>query len=145
MTESVTIKGYLNIKLYDENMNIKEERNIQNLVVTVGKTYFASRAIANTTSIMSHMAVGSQNTAPVVSETTLGSELGRVTLDSTNATANSIAYVATFPAGTGTGTLTEAGIFNNVTSGTMLCRTQFNPINKSSTDAIVITWNVVVN
>jgi hypothetical protein len=91
------------------------------------------------------MAVGSQNTAPVVGETALGSELGRVVLDSTNVTGNSISYVATFPAGTGTGALTEAGIFNAGTSGTLLCRTQFNAINKSSTDAIVITWNVIIN
>lgn len=143
--EEVKVKGNLSIDLIDQNQNIIDSRKINNLVVTVGKNYLASRATSNSSAIMSHMAVGSQNTAPVVGETALGSELGRVVLDSTNVTGNSISYVATFPAGTGTGALTEAGIFNAGTSGTLLCRTQFNAINKSPTDAIVITWNVIIN
>jgi hypothetical protein len=52
---------------------------------------------------MSHMAVGSSNTSATTSQTALGTELGRVVLDSTSRAANTVTYVATFPAGTGTG------------------------------------------
>ena len=55
------------------------------------------------------------------------------------------AYVATFPAGTGTGAITEAGILNASSSGTLLCRTVFSVINKGAADTLGITWTVTVN
>ncbi len=90
---------------------------------------------------MSHMAVGSSNVVPLESQTALGTELGRVALDSSLATSNTIAYVATFPAGVGTGTLREVGIFNSNSSGTMMNKAQIN-ITKDVSDTIVITWNL---
>lgn len=145
MLDSVKAKGKLKVELFDENKQLKDKREIDNLVVTTGKDYIATRMVANTAVIMSHMAVGSQNTAPVIAETELGAELGRVNLDSASATDNVVSYIATFPAGTGTGSLTEAGIFNDSANGDMLCRTQFNEINKSVSDAIVITWTININ
>jgi hypothetical protein len=56
-----------------------------------------------------------------------------------------VTYVATFPAGTGTGAVTEAGIFNASSSGTMLCRTVFPVVNKQSGDSMTITWTVTVS
>lgn len=145
MQDNIKVKGSLKIVHLNEQNQIKDVREIPNLVVTVGKGYIANRMTSNATVIMSHMAAGSQNTAPVASETALGSELGRVALDSTTANANTVSYVATFPAGTATGSLTEAGVFNDATTGDMLCRTQFNEINKSASDAIVITWTININ
>lgn len=143
-TDSVKIKGRLQILVLDENNQVKDSREIDNLVVAAGKQVIAARLAGNTIAIPSHMAVGTSNTAALVSQTELGTEIGRVALDSTTRTGNTIGYVATFPAGTGTGTLTEAGIFNSDTSGNMLCRTNFNDVNKSAGDTIVITWNVTI-
>jgi hypothetical protein len=56
-----------------------------------------------------------------------------------------VAYVATFPAGTGTGAVTEAGLFNASSAGTLLCRTVFSVINKGAADTLGITWTVTVN
>ena len=144
MQDYISAKGDLKVVLLDSNGKQKDLREINNLVVTVGKNHIASRLAANTAAVMSHMAVGSTNTSPVATQTTLGSELARVALDSTSVTNATATYTATFPAGTGTGTLTEAGIFNASSSGTMLCRTQFNEVNKDAADTIVITWNVTV-
>ena len=55
-----------------------------------------------TASAMSHMAIGTGSTAAAAGNTALGSEAGRVALTSTTVTANAVAYVATFGAGTGT-------------------------------------------
>jgi hypothetical protein len=52
--------------------------------------------------------------------------------------------VATFGAGVATGAITEAGVFNALTAGTMLCRTVFSVINKGALDTLVITWKVTV-
>lgn len=143
-TESINVKGNLEVILLDENGLQKDYRQVKNLVVAVGKDVIASRLVGNSLAIMSHMAVGSSNTAATTSQTALGTELGRVALDSTTRAANTITYVATFPAGTGTGALTEAGILNAASTGNMLCRTVFGIVTKTSSDTVIITWNVTV-
>lgn len=143
-TESVKVKGKLEIVLLDETGVQKDYRNVDNLVVAVGKDVIASRLVGNSLPIFSHMAVGSSATSAATSQTALGGELGRVTLDSTSRSSNTITYVATFGAGTGTGSLAEAGIFNAVATGNMLCRTTFSTVTKAAGDTIVITWNVTV-
>ena len=143
-TESVSIKGNLEVILLDEKGIQKDYRKIDNLVVAVGKQVIAARLIGNTIAIPSHMALGTDNTAAATSQTALGGELGRVVLDSTARTTNVLTYVATFPAGTATGALTEAAILNAASTGNMLCRTTFSTVNKAIGDTIVITWNVTV-
>ena len=143
-TESVKVKGNLEVVLLDETGSQKDYRKVDNLVVAVGKDVIASRLVGNTLAVMSHMGVGAGSTAAATSQTALGSELGRVALDSTGRSSNTITYTATFAAGTGTGTLQEAGIFNDGTTGNMLCRTVFSPVSKAAGDTIVITWNVTV-
>jgi len=54
-------------------------------------------------------------------------------------------YVATFGAGTGTGAVTEAGLFNAASGGTMLCRTVFPVVNKQSGDSMTVSWVVTVS
>jgi len=60
-------------------------------------------------------------------------------------TDNAIEYVGDFPAGTGTGAIVEAGVFNAASSGTMLCRTIFSVVNKGSDDTLKITWTITVS
>jgi len=40
--------------------------------------------------------------------------------------------------------LTEAGILNSVTGGTLLCRTVFAAVNKGANDTLQITWTVSI-
>jgi len=143
-TESVNIKGSLEVILLDVNGIQKDYRKVENLVVAVGKQVIAARLLGNTLAVMSHMAVGSDSTAAATGQTALGGELGRVTLDSSARVSNVNTYIATFPAGTGTGALTEAAILNASSTGNMLCRTTFSTVNKASGDTVVITWNVTV-
>jgi hypothetical protein len=91
------------------------------------------------------MAVGAGTTAANAADTALGSQLGIVTLSSGTATGAVATYVASFPAGTGTGAVTEAGVFNASTSGTLLCRTVFSVVNKGSLDAMTITWAITIS
>ena len=143
-TESVSLKGNLEVILLDQNGNQKDYRKIENVVVAVGKQIIAARLVGNTIAIPSHMAVGTDSTAAATGQTALGGELGRVVLDSTTRVSNVLTYVATFPAGTGTGALAEAAILNAASTGNMLCRTTFSVVNKAIGDSIVITWNVTV-
>lgn len=145
--DTFTPTGELEIVLRDSQGNIKETRKAKNLVVASGKTYLASRAVSGSAAaIMSHMAIGTATATPVSTDTTLGTEAGRVTLASASNSANAITYTATFPAGTGTGAITEAGVFNAASAPqTMLCRTTFPVVNKAAGDSIAVTWVVTIS
>ncbi len=138
-------KGVLNIVLRDESGAVKEDVTVENLVVDTGLAYIASRMQGTSQTVMSHMAVGSGTTNPAAGDTALESQLGRVALTTTTVTDNAVEYVATFGAGTGTGAVTEAGIFNASSGGTMLCRTEFAVINKGASDSMTITWTVTIS
>jgi hypothetical protein len=143
--DKIKVKGDVSIIVYDENMNVKEERFIPNLVVSSGTAWIASMCNAAGT-VMDAIAIGTGTTAAAVTQTALVSENGRANLTSTTVSANVITYVATFGPGVGTGAVTEAGIFNSQTanSGTMLNRTTFSVINKGSSDTITISWSVTI-
>ena len=142
--ETVKATGALQIKLYGPDGKLKQEQNVKNLVVTSGKGYIAGRMVGTPTA-MSHMAIGSGTADPAVGDTTLGTELGRVSLTSSAASGAVVTYIASFGAGTGTGAVTEAGIFNAGSAGTMLCRTEFAVVNKGADDSLSITWTVTVS
>tara|TARA_R100000231_G_scaffold134548_2_gene108184 strand:- start:1904 stop:2344 length:441 start_codon:yes stop_codon:yes gene_type:complete len=145
INDTVKMKGELRLTLTNPTGNITQEVVVPNLVVTTGKNYIASRIKDASATAMSHMAIGTGSTAAAAGNTALGSEAGRVALTSTTVTNNAVAYVATFPAGTGTGAITEAGILNASSSGTLLCRTVFSVINKGAADTLGITWTVTVS
>jgi len=143
--DSIKMTGELRITVTNPEGTITQETVVPNLVVTSGKDFIAERMKDATTTAMSHMAIGTGTTAAAAGDTALGTEAGRVALTSTTVTANAVAYVATFGAGTGTGAITEAGLFNASSGGDMLCRTVFSVINKGAADTLGITWTVTVN
>lgn len=145
--EKLKATGMVHIIQKDSFGKIIKEFETPNLVVTTGKNYIAEKMVATTNSpvSMTHMAIGTDTTTPAVGDTALGTQTGRVSLSASSVTDNAITYTATFPAGTGDGAITEAGIFNASSGGTMLCRTTFPVVNKASGDTIAITWVVTVS
>lgn len=146
--EKIKATGLVKFELFDENGQLKEQQE-KNLVVDSGLAYIASRMVGVANNVMSHMAVGTGATAAADANTTLGTESARVALDSTTivtttVTNDSVQYVATFNPGTATAAITEAGLFNAASAGTMLCRTVFSVINKGALDTLKITWKVTV-
>jgi hypothetical protein len=147
LKDALKLKGRVGIVLKDKDGNIKETRDIDNLVVDAGLDFIAARML--TTGIpdeMSHMALGSDNTAAAANQTDLLSILGsREALDSKTATDNTVTYVASFEAGDATGAVVEAGIFNAASAGTMLCRTVFSVVNKQADDTMTVTWTITIS
>ena len=143
--DEITVTGTLNLTLLDEMGMVKEEHTFDNLVVTAGKGYIASRMKDTSATAMSHMAVGTGTTAAAANQTTLVSEANRQALSSTSVDAAVVTYAATFAAGNGTGALTEAAILNASSGGTMLCRTVFSVINKGASDTLAVSWAVTVS
>jgi len=140
INSELKLTGHVKVLLNNEVV-----RDIPNLVVTAGKGYVASRMKDTTAGAMSHMAVGTDATAAAAGNTALGAESARVALTSTAVSGAVITYSATFPAGTGTAALTEAGTLNASSGGTMLCRTVFSTVNKGSSDSMTIVWQVTAS
>ena len=132
--------GHLSIAINDEVV-----QEVPNLVVTDGKEYVASRMKDTTKAAMSHMAIGTVSTAAAASDSALGGQVNREALTSATVAGTTITYIATFGAGSGTGAITEAGLFNASSAGDMLCRTVFAVSNKGQNDAMTISWSVTVS
>jgi hypothetical protein len=145
--ENLKASGELRIVLTSQEGFIKEDNIVKNLVVSTGLNFIVSRMKDATATVMSHMTLGTGTTAAANSDTTVQTEISgaRVTLTSTTVTANTITYVASFAAGVGTGAVTEAGILNASTAGTLLCRTVFPVVNKQAGDSMTVTWTVTVS
>ena len=140
ISDDLKMTGRLIIEINDEVV-----QEVDNLVVTAGKNYVASCIKDASATAMSHMAVGTNNTAAAAGQTALSSETARVALTSTTVSTNTVTYAATFGAGTGTGALVEAGILNASSGGTMLCRTVYTTVNKGSSDSMTVTWVITVS
>lgn len=147
VNDSIKITGDVKIDIIGADGAVKDSREIKNLVVTTGKTFIASRMVGTSATVMGWMELGTGTTAAAVGDTTLQTAISgsRVALTSGTSATNVVTYVASFPAGTGTGAVTEAGVFNASSAGTMLCRTVFSVVNKGAADAMSITWTITVS
>lgn len=135
----------MHLILRDENGEIKDERLVHNTVTTAGKNAVADQILAAPSLVkMGWMAVGTGSPAA----TLLGAETARVAFTSKTRGANSvITVVGDFPAGTGTGALTEAGTFDVVTANTvnMWMSASFSVINKGSLDSLSVSWTLTIS
>lgn len=157
MEEQDTIKLIHNVRVelfklkrdsqgrYTGGRYLAEVREVHNLVVTTGKTHIADQlASAPAQGAMSHMAIGTGATAAAAGDTTLQTELDRNALTTRTAAAGVVTYVGNWAAGDGTGAITEEGILNAASVGTLLARSVFSVINKGASDTLAITHTVTV-
>jgi len=143
--ETLKTTGELIVTLYSENGVVKEKKKVNNLVVASGQNHIASRLVTSgLPTAMSHMAIGDSDQAVVTGDTTLVSELGRASLVTITDSDNTVTFSATFNPGVGTGAVKEAGVFNNSTAGTLLCRTVFGEVNKLVGDTLSIDWTITI-
>jgi len=148
INETMKLTGEVSIVLKGKNGQIKDTREIKNLVVNTGLAYFISRSVGVAKDVMSHMALGSSTTAAAAGQTDLVTILGaREALDSSTISGSNnekVVYVCGFDAGDATGAVTEAGVFNALTAGDMLCRTVFAVVNKGADDTMTVTWTITL-
>ena len=115
LQSSIKLTGKLVIKKFDATNKLVYETEVKNLVVTSGKQFIASRIVESSADVMGFMAIGDDASSASTTQTTLVNELARVAVDSKTASGVNSTFVATYPAGTGTGNIVEASITN--TSG----------------------------
>jgi predicted ribonuclease toxin of YeeF-YezG toxin-antitoxin module len=118
--DSVKLTGRLLIQKYNDKNEKVYETEVPNLVVTSGKEFIASRIVGEDFDAMDYMAIGDDAQIGALSQTTLVNELARVTVTSATASGSNVTFTATFPAGTGTGSIVEAGVFNKDDSSVLI-------------------------
>lgn len=152
INDSINVTGEVNILVTDKDGNIKDKKHIPNLVVTAGKNHIAARISGLLSgagaegAIISHMAYGIGTIAPAITDINLVSTLGArrvITGISHTAATNTVTITANFTGSSGN--ITEAGLFNALTGGTMICRTTFGSSPVVVSDTLTITWTIKIN
>jgi len=144
-------KGWFDIAIRTSQGHIREGRVVHNLVTTTGKAGAASRLNGSgAEAAFTYLAVGTGTTAAAIGDTTLQTEIATSGLSRVNATAsrvtttttNDTAQLANTFTVTGTAAVTEAGILNAASVGTLLCRQVFSAVNVLSGDTFILTYKV---
>lgn len=132
----------LQVVLRDRDGNIKAQRDIHNTVTTAGKNGIADQILASPSlGKPTHMAVGTGSPGA----TTLGTELDRNALTSKIRSGAVVTMQGDWAAGDGTGTITEAGIFDASSSGNMWVSASFGAITKGASDTLSIVWTLTIS
>lgn len=139
--DNIKTTDNVHIVLRGPDGQIKQQQSARNLIVTTGRNAIIERLDSSPgTGQPTHMAIGTGATAAAAGDTTLQTELDRNALTSNTSSGGVLTMVGDWAAGDGTGAITEAGVFNASSSGTMYSRAVFSVINKAAGDTLQITW-----
>ncbi len=144
------LRGCIQLALCDLDGNVLRKQVIDNTVVTAGRGWVLKQlqSVNHVTGQnISHMAVGTDTTAPATSQTALLSEIVRKAIssfDTTNLTANPPNWQAQiqFATSDGNTTLGEVALFNSNSGGTMLARATFASFVKATSNVLNISYNI---
>lgn len=147
--EKRALCGEVESRLYGKNGLLRSYRKSKNLTVTKGFQNVCDmmgKASGQPLGFQ-YSAIGLGTNAPALANTLLVSETARVTGGYTRTADTIWKNDATFGAGTGSGTIREAALFNNssANSQTMLCRQTFGAITKGASDTLVVTWQYTLS
>jgi hypothetical protein len=150
--DGLGLRGSFRFRVFRAGALVAERRGF-NLIVSAGKAAIAGLANGLHADPFAYLALGTGTTAPDAADTTLETEittnggaralatLSQVTTDVTDDTAQ---LVKTF-AITGNLAVTEAGVFDALAVGTMLCRHTFTVINLVNGDSLEVTYQLDVD
>jgi len=152
--EDMKLTGLIEIILRGADGKVKETREVKNLIVTTGKAAVAGLMLADIGgTAFDYIAIGTGTDAAAAGNTALQTEIttnggqrttGTGTRVTTSVTDDTAQLVASWTF-TGSFAVTEAGILNAASDGTLLARQVFSAINVVSGDSLQITWKVQVS
>jgi hypothetical protein len=117
--ETLKIKGSYNFKIFDVNGNLKDEWEVDNLVVTAGKAQLA--LLAGDATATPFTSAGQTALQAAITDTGLARAAATVSRTTTTVTNDTLQLVYTWTA-SGSKTIEEIGVFNASSAGTMLSR-----------------------
>lgn len=147
--------GRFRLQVHSKDGRLKYDSGwLKNLITNAGLAGLASRINGDgSEAAFTYLAVGTGTTAANAADTTLETEIAdsglaraagtasRTTTTQTNDTAR---LTKTFSV-TGTKAVTEIGILNAGSSGTLLCRQVFTAVNVQNGDSLAVTYDVAAS
>ena len=141
--EVLKLHTNIRIELRGPDGNLKDEREIHNLICTIGKQQILKASAAKYLNQFAYCGIGTGTNAAAIGDTILQTEVSRsAVITPTNPDANTLQFVATFGAGVGTGAITESGLLDAAAAGNLLARQVFAVVNKGAGDTLTMTWSL---
>jgi len=135
-----------NVRIVVGDERTGEERVVEthNLVVDAGLDLIRDRIRGASNAFLTHVAFGSDATAPDAGQTELGAEVARYAFEQAPSSgAGSLEYTYYLPSGTGNlGLLSEVGILTASVAGTMYARATFATIDKTGSTYVKVVWEL---
>lgn len=130
----------VHIELKGPDGKVKDTRDLHNVICTAGKNKLLAISGQKYINDYAYICIGTGSTGEVIGNTALGAEVARALGTTSNPTAASWQVTYTFPAGTGTGAITEEALdYQNTASAAILNRLTFAAVNKGAADSLQIT------
>lgn len=142
----IGLSGRLHILIVNKETGevLRDEWN-DNKIIDAGLNLVRD-LIAGGNTPVSDIAVGTNSTAPLATDTTLITEVFRSNIARRIPTDKKITIQNFIPTGSANGnTLREAGIFNAPNAGDMLSRVTFSDIVKTSAISVTLTWAITLS
>jgi len=140
ITDNVTIKRINNI-----TGEVLDSETLHNLITDDGLERIADLIGKLSTTGFDYIGLGTDNTAPANADSALGTEVERELASVSQPTTVQVQYTKLFSFGTGVShTITEAGLFDAASSGTMLNRLVFTGKAVDSNTDLSVTITITV-
>ena len=148
-------RGHIALYLHNAKTGKLKSLDIQkNMFVTSGKNSLADSlrgTTSNNKGIITYCAVGTDDTAPALTDVLLGTEIERKlisTREIDSGADNAAIFTTFFNTSEANGSLKEAGLFGDnasdtVDTGTLFCRTAIDRT-KSSSDTLTLEWTIII-
>lgn len=155
MKSDLKLKGQYILEHFRDGKLI-DKKVIDNLITNAGKAEVAGLIGSDTTSGLTafdYIAIGTGTTSAAATDTALEAEIttgggarsaGTGTRTTTNVTNDTFQLVVTFNF-TSSFAITESGVLNASSGGTLLSRTTFSTINVANNDSLQVTWKITVS
>jgi YD repeat-containing protein len=153
ITESIEPKGQLTLQMWDAQGALVNERTHNNSILLTGRDLVAKRfAMPNLIDPISHVAVGTGTdaTVPTVTEE-LTAEVFRKQVNNfvpaqhittTGDDKKKVTFSCDLDFSEANAVLTEAGLFNAASNGTMYNRVVFPPVTKTNAFKLTLIWEI---
>lgn len=147
--EKMGIRGKVEYELRDEFGNLKDHGLLQNTITALHDALVADRLAGGTDALFTHGHAGT-GTGQTSASTNLATPCAENRTAVTSSTQgaggddNDVVVVFTLVAGVCTATITEIGLFSNITYTTadMKCYNDSISVTKAAGDSLTVTWTI---
>ncbi len=142
----LALRAEWDLELVGPGGEVKARRHFKNLIVNAGLDRAKDRLFnpATVAPLFGHVAIGTSATPETPVDVALGTEVARDAVAYTAGGTGVCTVDHTFPAGVGTGAITEVGLFDDPAAGNMFNRKTFPAINKTAGDALKASCTITL-